>query len=366
MSELRNAYLPDSVSSPGETLAELLEEKGMSQAEFAKRTGRPAKTINEIIKGKAALTPDTAIHLERVLGVSADFWNQMEANYRAFLAKKNEQQRLNDKDHWLKQFPISEMVTRKCIRDFRKDKAAQTIEVLNFFAVASPEQWTEGWSRKQIAFRKSNKLEAEIGPTSAWLRLGEIQAEKIDCAPFNEEKLHSSLEELRGLTLVTDPSVFIPQLTKICAESGIAVVFAPAFKGAPVCGATRWLTTKKAAIILSLRYKTDDQLWFTFFHELGHILKHSKKDLFVDFEKKTAQRTPEENEADSFAAECLIPNAELSKHLARITQYSREVILSLAQSLKISTGILVGRLQFLRKVPHSHFNDLKQRYTWAD
>jgi addiction module HigA family antidote len=62
---------------PGETLLEHLEAKGMSQAELAARTGRPLKTINEIIKGKAAITTDTALQLERVLGIPASFCNKM-------------------------------------------------------------------------------------------------------------------------------------------------------------------------------------------------------------------------------------------------------------------------------------------------
>lgn len=54
----------------------------MSQAVLAERTGRSKKTINEIIQGKAAITPDTALQLEKVLGVPASFWNNLERNYQ--------------------------------------------------------------------------------------------------------------------------------------------------------------------------------------------------------------------------------------------------------------------------------------------
>lgn len=79
-------YIPNKVSAPGVTLSDILEERTMSQADLAQRTGRPLKTINEIIKGKVAITSETAIQLERVLGTSAAFWNQRETNYRAYLA----------------------------------------------------------------------------------------------------------------------------------------------------------------------------------------------------------------------------------------------------------------------------------------
>jgi len=78
----KNQYCPDEVSPPGETLLEVLEERGITQAELAERTGRPRKTINEIIKGKAAITPETALQLERVLGVAASFWNARETRFR--------------------------------------------------------------------------------------------------------------------------------------------------------------------------------------------------------------------------------------------------------------------------------------------
>jgi HTH-type transcriptional regulator / antitoxin HigA len=81
-----NQYIPDYVSPPGETLEEILEEKGMSQVELSKRTGRPKKTINEIINGKAAITPETALQLERVLGTPASYWNNSEQQYREYLA----------------------------------------------------------------------------------------------------------------------------------------------------------------------------------------------------------------------------------------------------------------------------------------
>jgi len=78
----------------GVTLSETLEALGMSQADLAERTGRPKKTINEIVKGKAAITPETALQFERVLGIPASFWNNLERDYRETVARLEEHQRL--------------------------------------------------------------------------------------------------------------------------------------------------------------------------------------------------------------------------------------------------------------------------------
>lgn len=73
------------VTPPGITILENISALSMTQPELAERMGRPLKTVNEIIKGKTALTPETALQLERVIGVPADFWLKREARYREFI-----------------------------------------------------------------------------------------------------------------------------------------------------------------------------------------------------------------------------------------------------------------------------------------
>ena len=87
-----NAY-PDIAIHPGEYLAEEIEARGISQRELAKRMGRPANTINEIIKGKKSITAETALQLEEVMSeIPARFWLNMETDYqltKAIIEKKN-------------------------------------------------------------------------------------------------------------------------------------------------------------------------------------------------------------------------------------------------------------------------------------
>ena len=222
-------YHPDRVSAPGATLLDLLEERGMAQAELAKRTGRPLKTINEIIKGKAAITSETAIQLERVLGTPAEFWNQREANYRAYLARQKELENLTTQKDWLKQFPIKEMKKRGWLQNCGDTIANQMISILNFFGVATPEQWELGWTKRRLAFRKAMNLNSNIGAISAWLRQGELEGEKIQYAShLIKNACLASLDKIRELTLEKDPQIFIPKLTDICADCGIAIVFVEA------------------------------------------------------------------------------------------------------------------------------------------
>ena len=98
MAEIKDSsFEPNYAVPPGETLRETLEFLGMTQAQLADRTGRPKKTINEIISGKAAITAETALQFERVLGVPASFWSNLERNYQETLARLKEEKELHSR-----------------------------------------------------------------------------------------------------------------------------------------------------------------------------------------------------------------------------------------------------------------------------
>lgn len=362
-SALRNQYNPDYVSPPGETLLEILEERGMSQAELAERTGRPKKTISEIVNGKAAITSDTALQLERVLGVPAHFWNQREQNYRDFLARQREQERLEQQIEWLDRFPIKAMVKLGWL-EFSKDKVQQLQLLLNFFAVASPEQWEKIWSNQPVAYRKSVAYASDGAAIAAWLRQGELEAHRISCEPYNAKKFKTVLEQIRALTL-EPPEIFQPALVQLCASAGVAVVFVPELPKTRVCGVTRWLTPSKALIQLSLRYKSDDHLWFTFFHEGRHVLQEKKDEMFLEGLADYDPSTPMEQDANSFSANFLIPEPELARFVAASSnRFTKGAIAQFAVEVGIAPGIVVGRLQHDGHLPQSHCNELKRRFQW--
>lgn len=109
-SESRSGWAPDWAVPPGEILLEALQDRSMSQSELARRMARPVKTINEIVNGKAAITPETAIQLERTLGISARFWTGMEAAYRDSIAQQEAWRELEDNASWIDGFPIADLV----------------------------------------------------------------------------------------------------------------------------------------------------------------------------------------------------------------------------------------------------------------
>jgi HTH-type transcriptional regulator/antitoxin HigA len=156
--------------------------------------------------------------------------------------------------------------------------------------------------------------------------------------------------------------VFAPRLIALCAEAGVVVAFVPALPKLPVCGATRWLSSTKAMMLLTLRYKTDDHLWFTVFHEAAHILLHGKRAVFVEEARPSApsralsdaeshERAVAEEEANRFARDLLIPPGAYAAFRRR-GEYSAEAIRAFAQEIDIAPGVVLGRLQHDHVIPY--------------
>jgi HTH-type transcriptional regulator / antitoxin HigA len=354
-----NQYLPDYIVSPGEVLDFELQMRGMTQHELAKRTGLTPKHIGAIVNAKSAITPETAIKLERAIGMPVQYWMNLETQYQEALARAAEHKKLTRNLDWLKRVPVSSMVKMGWLQA-SADRKAQLVNVLRFFGIASVEQWDEIWPNLSVAYRKHPHHATSPHAVSAWLRRGELQASTIECAPFEKSKFQRALNDLRALTN-EHPEKFIPRMKKLCAQAGVAVVFVPDLPKMAVSGATRWLTPTKALIQLSLRYKTNDHLWFTFFHEAGHILLHGKKELFL--EGMNGLDPDKENEANKFAENELIPTRALAS-FTKSKEISKTMIGEFAQALGVAPGIVVGQLQHKRLLAKSQCNDLKQQLQW--
>ena len=352
-------FSPDWVSPPGETIADLLQERGLSAAELARRTGFTKKHINELLHGRAPVNADTALCLESVLGSTASFWLARESQFREALARR-ESERIFEKDSgWLKGLPLKDMIARGWVEK-RSTTGAQVAACLRFFGVADTNSWATRYGEPVAAFRTSRTLISKAGSVAAWLRQGEVEAGARRCAAWNPTGFRDALPELRVLTQERDPSAFLPRLVALCAPHGVAVCLVRAPIGCRASGATKFVSPDKALLLLSCRHLADDHFWFSFFHEAGHLLRHGKKALFIEGVGVTSAQ---EDEADVFARDVLIPPAEAP----RLPQLRSEAaVTAFAKELGIAPGVVAGRLQHDGLALFNRFNGLKVRYRWAD
>lgn len=360
---MSTTFKTDYASPPGDTLAETIEAMGLTQTELARRMGRPIKTINEIIQGKAALTADTALELERVLGVPASLWNGLESNYREHLARQRAAERLEVDEVWLSRLPVAAMQKRGWIGR-PKERRQLMEEMLCFFGCTGVATWTETWARPEVAYRKSPKLKPHSEAVAAWLCKADQSGREQNCAPYNPEAFKAALERLRKAT--TLPVAKWPEaIREECNASGVSYVILPELSGVPVSGAARQISDTCALIVQTGRYKDDGHFWFTFFHEARHVLQGKlRREWLVEYEGKD---DPLEKDADQFAREFLVPTAALKKmqqhHGGRMPASAAA---ELAKQLHIAIGIVVGRLHhdgiWKRFVGNQHI----RRYTIKD
>ncbi len=363
----RTLLAPVPATHPGETVLEYLDVHEWSQRELARRTGLAPKTISEICGGKAPISPTTALALEKVFRRPAHFWLNLQRNFSEAAARHREWSKAPQWNEWVKRFPLKEM--RRLNFSLPSGRSEADV-LLSFFGVSSPESWKSVWTSAAVTYRQTRKFKTREESIAAWVRETELVADQLETQPFDESLLLSSLVDLRRLTRRrTDEAIDIAQRT--CAAAGVAVVWVPELRNTGISGCARWLSDKRALVGLTLRYKTDDQMWFTFFHEIAHVLLHRHKRSFVidNADEDLADRVidPEmqqlETEANRFAADTLIPPRPLGEFV-RQQKFTNDSIHDFAELLEVGPGIVVGRLQFEGILARHQGNALKQKLGW--
>lgn len=346
---------------PGEFLAEVLEDLGMSQADLARRMGRPAQAINEIVKGSKSLTPETALQLEQVVGVPAHIWLGLEAEYRLVSAREADAQQARLETKLLDAFPYKEMVRISMVASVRgaEDKVR---ELRRFFGVASLFQLQEVPAYAPAFRRGGAGRQPSAYGLAAWLQCGHMQGRQAQTASFDETKLRAAIPSFRELTSAPVETI-ASELRASLAACGVVFVFFPHFPRTYAHGATFWIAPRKKAVLLSsIRGRWADIFWFSVFHELGHILLHGNS-TFVEMDTQTAVRSREEEEADVFARDALIPPREYASFVAGRLLGAGDIA-RFAAGIDIHPGIVVGRLQHDGLLPPDRCNNLRTRYSF--
>lgn len=360
----KNDFEPDWASPPGETIADILEERGLPVAEFAEGLGRTSGYTRDLVHGREVITAEVARQLEAFLGGSAAFWMNRESQYREDLARLEREAHNVALRAWLSELPLKEMLKFGWLERGLTASAAQAAACLRFFAVPDIDAWRRAYGQvlETAAFRTSPSFASQPGAVAAWFRQGEIESASIGCQPWDGKRFEAELTEIRRLTWRKNPRSFVPELQKRCAECGVAVAIVCAPAGCRASGATRFLSPTKAFLLLSFRYLSDDHFWFTFFHEAGHLVLHDKTAIFLEGENRPP--TKEEEEANTFAARVLIPQ-EFQAALMILRQEAREVI-RFARRVGVAPGIVVGQLQHHGRLKRNQLNSLKRRFRWSE
>ncbi len=351
---------------PGEFLEEVLEDLGMGKDELAKRMNRPPAKLSAIFRGDKAITPDTALQLEKVTGVSANIWTGLESEYRLTLA------RLQEQTEQLKRKKETPLITKFCYNELaklgyieRKSKPTEKVEELQKYLGVTSLANLDNIRRYQTLFKQNISRNHRISPEAliSWLRIGETEAYKIETNQFNAAKLNSLISKLRKMT-TKSPEKFQREIVKKFSDAGVALIIVPHLPKTCAHGASFWLNKNKAVLMITIRGRWADMFWFSLLHELGHILLHSKQQVFIESDEVDFIVQELEDESNKFASDNLISSTEYENFIEQGKFYKKD-ILCFAKKIIIHPGIVVGRLQHDNKIPPSWHNDLRERYFWG-
>lgn len=344
-------FRPTVYFHPGVMLAEKLQEMGMGAKEFAIRTNKPEKTIFAVIGGTSSVTADMAVAFEEVTRIPSHLWLNMQRAYDEYISRKKRDKRLSSAGDWVKGFPYAEMARQGWVEQ-QKTVLERAKQLLSFFMVSSEKAWERLYLDQglKLCFNISLKKSRNPYALSAWLRRGEIQAEEMEVGEYSDKKLRELLPAMRKI-MAEAPEGFPAALQQLCAEVGLKLIYTPCLQNAPVNGCARWVRGRPC-IQLSGRTKKYESFWFTFFHEVGHILLHGKKDIFLEDLEYEGLQADKEKQADSFATRMLLPLTE-EREIFRRGDYTPEAIRRYALAFGTHPSVIGTRLKRHFLIPPS-------------
>ncbi len=360
MSSLQ-AFEPEWAVAPGATIANILSQRNLNHSDFAWEIDVSVDELPALFDGKIPIDEGFAHRLEKVLGVSAEFWLVREAQFRADVHALADRVSSDEAKSWLRRLPVKDMTNYGWIN--HQESLTDTVsECFRFFDVFSIDQYEDRIGRlaDSTKFRTSSAFKSKPDSLNAWLRFGQMQAEAIPCDKWDADKLRELLPEMRKLTLVRNPQTFLPRLKSLCSSAGVALVIARAPSGCRASGATMMLNDQKALLLLSFRHLSDDHFWFSFFHECGHLILHS--DYKIVIEGEPHQDESIEREANKFAEDVLLPPPW--RQLLTKLRANRNEVIRFAVRAGVSPGVIVGQMQHRGMIQHNYLNYLKRRYKW--
>jgi HTH-type transcriptional regulator / antitoxin HigA len=336
---------PARVPPPGRILSRELEARGWTQKDLAEITGRPIQTINEIIQAKKQITPETALDLGEAFGTSAEFWTNLETNYRLHLARKSNHERdIARKSQLYSLAPVSELVKRGWIQA-TDDLDELERQICDFFGIDSIDQPP----KLAINFRCSQERDPEATSRLAWAKQVENLARLQTVESFDRECLRTAIPKILEYAERPEDVAKVPNLLR---SLGIYFVIVPHLSKTYLDGAAFYLD-EHPVVALTLRYDRIDSFWFTLMHELGHIVAGHQGCYLDDLSNLAVN--DEESEANQLAANWLVEPMALRDFVdTNQPNFSRKSIEYFAQTQKRHSGIILGRLHNDQLVPHKN------------
>ena len=324
--------------------------------------GSSRKQVNEIINGRAPITIETAMRLERVVGIPADTWLRYELMYKADRARIAEQQDLAR--HADEIDPTAAAYLRK-IGATTATKTKPGLLVADFLAFHRCGTWEayeyllEAATQGDYALAALKEAaDANINSTllSTWLRAGEQSNDfdagrRLDYKPANLRRI---LPRLRERAARPDPGM-LNDLVALLAQVGVVFMVVEPPAKFPLLGMTRWIDKRVPVIQQTGRWGKDGFVIWTFFHELGHVLNDPRGEMHLEYNTVKQRNSAAERSANAFARNLLFGDTGMEPFQGLTSDRAIE---RAARVLGIAPGVAVHQMHRMRLLDYKFGNKL--------
>ena len=346
---------------PGYYVAEIVEDMGITQDEFATRLGTTGKTLSKLINGQINLSNELAKKLSAMLGSSVEFWLNLQTAYEEKIIEIERKKELDEQAVVAAMIDYSffERVANLPATRIMSEKIANLCRylVVSDLRILAQPDFLANFRTGISTIEEKNIVNAQ-----AWLQTAINYAKTIKTEPFDAEKLKSHLPEIRAMT-IQEPEEFLPKLHSIFEDCGVAFVLLPHLKNSGINGVVKWISNDRVVLAMNDRRAYADTFWFSLFHEIKHVLQQKTKTVFVSSSSQELRAIDArfEAEADEFAKNYLIPAKDYRRFSPN--KYTSDAqIIAFANSIGIHPGVVAGRLQHDGIIASNRCSALKEKY----
>jgi HTH-type transcriptional regulator/antitoxin HigA len=348
--------------APGAYLEEWINEQGLSQQRVAGLLGCSRKQVNEIVNGRAPITSDTAIRLERVVGIPADSWLRYEAAYRADLARICDQE---DLAAHVGDIDPNAVTYLRGIGATKATAKSPGVLVSDFLAFHRCGTWNAYVHLHETAstgdyalaaLKDSGAAKIDRTVLTTWLRAAEL-AEPFERGrnyAYDAEQLRAALPRLR-LRAAKPDTTMLRDMASMLAEVGVVFMVVEPPKKFPLLGMTRWIDKQVPVIQQTGRWGKDGFVIWTLFHELGHVLNDPRGEMHLEYSTEKKRNSDAEKAANVFAMDLLFGDSGIEQFVG-LTQ-DREIA-GAARQLGIAPGVAVHQMHRRRLLGYQFGNQL--------
>lgn len=346
---------------PGYYVADIIEDMGISQDEFAIRMGTTGKTLSKLINGQCNISNDLAEKLATMLGTSVEVWLNLQSTYNKKLIEIEQQKNLDAQTEIVSMIDYGYFVKVAHLAQTRK-ASEKVANLCSFFKVSDLRILLNPDFLVNFRSAITSVKEKNIVNARAWLQTAINFSKNIEINEFSAAKLKSALPEIRQMTL-QEPEVFLPRLRAIFADCGVAFVLLPHLTGSGINGAVKWIDSNHVVLAINDRRCYADTFWFSLFHEIKHVLQQKVKTVFINSDMKNLDEIDSvlEADADAFAQNYLIPQSEYKKFAPTFYTSDAEIC-AFAKKIGVHPGVVAGRLQHDKIIAQNRCSKLKERY----